>query len=630
MTPRILKNNATDFSRMGYGALNTTISCKVTEELNQAPTLEMSLLVTDPLLQFVAVGNIIAAQPNKNDNIQAFIIEEITKPINGVITIYAPHIAQHRTKLIPFSPITRRVNLDDTLQVLSGPAIENNNPFDFVRAADKNNVTADFSTEEPHSLRELMGGMEGSVLDIYGGEWSYDNFTITLHNHRGRDNGARVLYGRNMTDYTLDEYFDYNKSITGAVGFAWYTNENDVECIAISDPQYSALADNYPYKKTVTVDFTDYYQGSILISQSEINRHTAAWIRNRGAIASTVDISYNQIDNIGGEDIGMGDTLHIFNSVYNYETESRVVGLVFDVLAEEYETVTIGEQKTTLNEAIEGAAGSSTTIISGGGSGVEPSTTTPLMDGTATAGTESRYARGDHRHPTDTSRVSTAGDTMTGTLIIKSPSFDLSDNPPASGNQYALPISWYDKNGVYLASARPLRTAGDVLAYRDGIQREVNGATYYNFLSLGVDENGDRRVTVSDAAAWRTALGAAPLASPAFTGNPTAPTQSAGNNSTRIATTAYVQNELSGKRVLGSQLINFSTSASVAVGSTGTATGTITAVTGASDYIVFAAWANYCTINNVTRSGMTLTATLRNVSNAAHTLAASVRVLAIG
>lgn len=628
MTPRILKNNATDFSRMGYGALNTTISCKVTEELNQAPTLEMSLLVTDPLLQFVTVGNIIAAQPNKNDNIQAFIIEEITKPINGVITIYAPHIAQHRTKLIPFSPITRRVNLDNTLQVLSGPAIENNNPFDFVRAADKNNVTADFSTDEPHSLRELMGGMEGSVLDIYGGEWSYDNFTITLHNHRGRDNGARVLYGRNMTDYTLDEYFDYNKSITGAVGFAWYTNENDVECIAISDPQYSALADNYPYKKTVTVDFTDYYQGSILISQSEINRHTAAWIRNRGAIASTVDISYNQIDNIGGEDIGMGDTLHIFNSVYNYETESRVVGLVFDVLAEEYETVTIGEQKTTLNEAIEGAAGSSTTIISGGGggSGVEPSTTTPLMDGTATAGTESRYARGDHRHPTDTSRVSTAGDTITGDLIIRSTNIDMSASTPSS-NQYGNSnFTVSDTNGTRMGYIRPVRyTSGTAGAQFFA----VRGSTH-NGIILSVDENDNRAVTVSDAAAWRTALGAAPLASPAFTGNPTAPTQSAGNNSTRIATTAYVQNEVSGKRVLGSQLINFSTSASVAVGSTGTATGNITAVTGATDYVVFAAWANYCTINNVTRSGMTLTATLRNVSNAAHTLAASVRVLAIG
>lgn len=39
-----------------------------------------------------------------------------------------------------------------------------------------------------------------------------------------------------------------------------------------------------------------------------------------------------------------------------------------------------------------------------------------------------------------------------------------------------------------------------------------------------------------------TLAGKAPLASPALTGNPTAPTQAAGNNSTRLATTAYVVN----------------------------------------------------------------------------------------
>lgn len=36
--------------------------------------------------------------------------------------------------------------------------------------------------------------------------------------------------------------------------------------------------------------------------------------------------------------------------------------------------------------------------------GSVPSSTTPLMDGTAAAGTETAFARGDHRHPTDTSR----------------------------------------------------------------------------------------------------------------------------------------------------------------------------------------------------------------------------------
>lgn len=38
----------------------------------------------------------------------------------------------------------------------------------------------------------------------------------------------------------------------------------------------------------------------------------------------------------------------------------------------------------------------------------DPSTTTPLMDGTASAGNEANYARGNHRHPTDTSRAPTS------------------------------------------------------------------------------------------------------------------------------------------------------------------------------------------------------------------------------
>lgn len=51
-----------------------------------------------------------------------------------------------------------------------------------------------------------------------------------------------------------------------------------------------------------------------------------------------------------------------------------------------------------------------------GGSSVSPSSTTPVMDGTASVGSETDFARGDHRHPSDTSKVSKSGDTMTGIL----------------------------------------------------------------------------------------------------------------------------------------------------------------------------------------------------------------------
>lgn len=43
------------------------------------------------------------------------------------------------------------------------------------------------------------------------------------------------------------------------------------------------------------------------------------------------------------------------------------------------------------------------------------SSTTPKMDGTATVGSETAYAKGDHIHPTDTSRAPLASPTFTGT-----------------------------------------------------------------------------------------------------------------------------------------------------------------------------------------------------------------------
>ena len=51
--------------------------------------------------------------------------------------------------------------------------------------------------------------------------------------------------------------------------------------------------------------------------------------------------------------------------------------------------------------------------------GAAASSATPKMDGTAAAGTSNAFARGDHVHPSDTSRVNKAGDTMTGPLTVE-------------------------------------------------------------------------------------------------------------------------------------------------------------------------------------------------------------------
>jgi hypothetical protein len=75
-----------------------------------------------------------------------------------------------------------------------------------------------------------------------------------------------------------------------------------------------------------------------------------------------------------------------------------------------------------------------------------PSNSTPLMDGTGAAGTSLTYSRGDHRHPSDSAKVSVAGgETLTGGYYITV--FDLGNWTP-----YGSPINFDAVHGNYQAA----------------------------------------------------------------------------------------------------------------------------------------------------------------------------------
>lgn len=77
--------------------------------------------------------------------------------------------------------------------------------------------------------------------------------------------------------------------------------------------------------------------------------------------------------------------------------------------------------------------------------GAAPSSTTPKMDGTAAVGSETAFARGDHRHPTDTSRQAVIDDLATirsgasaGATAYQKPSGGIPSSDMASAVQTAL------------------------------------------------------------------------------------------------------------------------------------------------------------------------------------------------
>jgi len=343
MIPRLFNADSADFNNLGYGVLSRTISCNVIEELNGAYELNLTMLVDDPLYEFVQVGNIIAVQPNMTDPIQAFVIESVSKVINGEVTIYATHIAQYRTKLIPMPPFAA-TGVSGVALALSSITLETN-PF----TMDTNSTsTATLRDQYPKSMRDIMGGTEGSILDIFGGEYQYDNFTIHHLTHRGRNTDARVMYGRNMTGFEQDETFAWNNSATGVYPY-WYSEE---EGIRTGDIQYSPYKDLYPYAKTVTVDFSDKFQTKP--SKAELEAYALTWITSKGLPAVTLECSFDQFDFTDAQvnTLQLGDTVQVINSMYGVNYMSRIVATDFDVLGESYNTITVGDLKATLSSVI--------------------------------------------------------------------------------------------------------------------------------------------------------------------------------------------------------------------------------------------------------------------------------------
>lgn len=152
---------------------------------------------------------------------------------------------------------------------------------------------------------------------------------------------------------------------------------------------------------------------------------------------------------------------------------------------------------------------------------------TPLMDGTASTGSASALSRSDHRHPTDTSRASTAditaldnskvsksGDTMSGALYINGAalapiSSDLEDGVAVGTNTAGDGrIVFADSKISRIGIISPRFRTDGKQGMRLYSNRTLNGSEVAISLEFGIDSSGTRYVDVGSAAtAWRAAFG---------------------------------------------------------------------------------------------------------------------------
>ena len=351
MKPILFDKTDTTFTTQGLGRLSDAISCKVTEERNGAYELEMEYPVDGIHWSDVQVSRIIVAKPNDSSDPQAFRIYRISKPLKKRCMVFAEHIS-YQLSYIPVMPFKAQ-SFALALDAMVRNAAEN---CPFTVWTDKN-VAGEYEVKAPTSFRSLLGGQAGSLLDVYGtAEYEFDNYQIKAHLNRGRDRGVVLRYGKNITDLTQEE--SIADTITGICPY-WRNNEGDNTVTLPEQVIWCDNASDFPFARTVPMDFSQDFEDAP--TEEQLRSRAQAYIDDNGIGVPEVNISlsfiplwqsgeYRELAKL--EHVSLCDTVSVRFEKLDVSASAKVVKTVYDVLRERYESIEIGDAKTTLARQI--------------------------------------------------------------------------------------------------------------------------------------------------------------------------------------------------------------------------------------------------------------------------------------
>lgn len=201
MIPILYAPDATEFNSLGLGALSECTKCQVVEERNGAFELKLQYPVTGRHYSDIAYSCIIKAKPGDARSDQLFRIYKITNPVGGICTVYAEHIS-YQLNHIAVLPFSASSVTEVFSRMMSSRYLVGTNPF--TMSSDITS-TAVYTQTDPESIRARLGGQTGSVLDVYGGEFEWNNYRVVLHQQRGVQRDTTLLYGKNITDIEQEQ-----------------------------------------------------------------------------------------------------------------------------------------------------------------------------------------------------------------------------------------------------------------------------------------------------------------------------------------------------------------------------------------------------------------------------------------
>ena len=341
------ESTETSFTTNGLGALSDAILCEVTEERNGEFELEMEYPVTGIRYKELQLRRIIMAKPNPYSELQPFRIYAITKPINGIVTVNAEHISYDMSGY-PVSAFVADTIQNAFINMKSASAVD----CPFLFSTDKTTV-ANMTIIKPSSMRSLLGGVDGSILDVYGGEYEFDKYNVKLWNKRGTDRGVSIRYGKNLTDLKQEE--NCSSVYTGVYPF-WYSEQ---EGLVQLDEKILKASGTYNFTRIYPLDLSQEWTDKPTKEQLKSAATSYMNANNIGVPAVSLTVSFIQLSQSMEyseyallEDVHLCDTVKVEFTELNVSATAKCIKTIYDAISNKYVSIELGETRSNLASTI--------------------------------------------------------------------------------------------------------------------------------------------------------------------------------------------------------------------------------------------------------------------------------------
>lgn len=345
MIPILYDSAETQFTSNGLGRLKDTISCIVTEERNGIYEVEFDYPISGDKYELIKEGRIVAVTHDETGDVQPFILYKRTATIDGKVKFNAHHLSYKLSNIV-VKPFTASGIVDAMAQIV--PNSMNPNPFVFW--TDKV-ATSQFENETPRSVRSLLGGERGSLLDVFGkGEYEFDKWTVRLYLNRGQDSGVTIRYGKNLSDITqeIDASGYYN-----AVAPYW---KGEDETVTLPD---LVTLDDVTEIKAIPLDLTSSFENAP--TEDELRQTARTRLENSSGINVEENIKADFVQLWQTEEyknyaplqrVHLCDTVTVIYEKLGVNAKKKVFRTKWNVLLDRYDEIELGDAQTTLADVI--------------------------------------------------------------------------------------------------------------------------------------------------------------------------------------------------------------------------------------------------------------------------------------